>query len=180
MSRITCGPDTEVIGQIMLLYIDNLQAAHIFLLLEKYNLTDIQPDKWYRLKPWLDVINELSTQPGFTSNMVAVGLKVAEHAIASPEMAGVTLGQMLEAWNTQFHAIHRHGEIGCVVTEKVHDKYYRTIHRHIYPDDLNYGLGYGFAHVCLPPGTNFTVWYENDDQRLDKGGEETVICVSWD
>ncbi|MBN1202305.1 MAG: hypothetical protein JXJ20_10655 [Anaerolineae bacterium] len=181
MPRIKCGPETEVIGQVMLSYIHNLQAELIQPMLKKYGLMDIDPDKWYPLRPWLDLIDELSTQPNFASNMVAVGLKVAEYAIMPPEMKNVTLGQMLEGWNEHFHANHRNGEIGSVVTEKVNDKFYKTIHQHIYPDALNYGLAYGFARAFLPAGTHFDVWYEDNDHRLDNGGgDKTVICVRWE
>lgn len=181
MPRMTCDPETEVIGQVMLSYIDNLQSAAMRPKLEKYGLLNVQPEKWYPLKPWLDFINEISTEPGFSANMVAVGLKVAEYAIMPPEMKNVTLPQILEGWDLHFHTNHRNGEIGHIVTQKVNDKFYKTIHRHIYPDDLNYGLAYGFARVFLPQGTRFDVWYEDNNHRLDNGGgEETVICVRWE
>lgn len=181
MSRMTCSPETEVIGQVMLSYINNIQAEEIRPLLEKNDLMNVEPDKWYPLRPWLNLINEMATQPNFTSNMVAVGMKVAEYAIMPPEMKNVTLEQMLEGWNTHFHVNHRNGEIGQITTEKVNDKHYRMIHQHIYPDDLNYGLAYGFARTFLPQGTRFRVWYEDNEHRLDNGeSDKTVICVSWE
>lgn len=178
----SCSPGTEVIGAAMVSYIDNIEAETIRPLLEKYKLVDLRPDQWYPLQPWLDLIwDELSVMPGFSSSMIAVGLKVVEFALTPPEMAGVSLGQMLEGWDIHFHANHRNGEVGKITTEKVTDKYYRTIHQHIYPDDLNYGLAYGFARHCLPKGTPFKVWYEDYDYRLDNGGaDKTVICVKWD
>lgn len=181
MPRVKCSPETEVIGQVMLSYIDNIQAEHIKPLLEKAGLVKIKPEQWYPLRPWVDVIDELSTRPDFTPNMIAVGLKVAEYAIMPPEMANVTLGQMLEAWDTHFHTNHRYGEIGHIITEKVDDTFYKTIHENIYPDDLNYGLAYGFARTLLPKGTDFEVWYEDFEHRIDNGnGDKTVICIRWD
>ena len=67
------------------------------------------------------------------------------------------------------------------VAEKVEDTYYRVTHQTVWPDDLLYGLAYGFARGRLPEGTNFTVWYENQDNRLDNGSaDKTVICVQWE
>lgn len=181
MKQRICDPNTEVIGQVMLSYIDNLQTDLMRPILEKHHLTNIEPDTWYPLQPWLNFIQELSTLPGFSSNMIAVGLKVAEYAVKPPEMANVTLEQILEGWNDHLYANHRSGNIGSITTEKVAEKHYRTIHRHIYPDDLSYGLAYAFARTILPPGTDFKVWYENYDKRLDNGnGDETVICVKWE
>lgn len=177
----SCSPETEVIGQVMLSYINNIEADVILPMLRKYKLVDIKPDHWYPLQPWLDVIwDELAPRPDFDSTMIAVGMKVVEYSIAPPEMKNVTLGQMLEGWNAHFHTNHRNGEFGYIVTEKVNDKFYKTIHRHIYPDALNYGLAYAFARQILPKGTPFKVEYEDYNYRMDRGGaDKTVICVSW-
>lgn len=181
MRKVTVDPKTEVIGTAMLSYIDNLQADVIRPLLEKYNVTNVEPDKWYPLQPWLDAIYELSTQPNFESAMIAVGMKVVQYAVSPPEMKDVTLGQMLEGWDMHFHANHRNGDVGKITTEKVNDKHYRTIHQHIYPDGLNYGLAFAFARTILPKGTAFKVWYEDENHRLDKdNADKTVICVSWE
>ncbi len=178
----SCTPGTEVIGQAMLSYIENIQADVILPLLEKHKLRDIQPDRWYPLQPWLDVIwDELAPRTDFESTMIAVGLKVVEFALTPPEMKHVTLGQMLEGWDIHFHANHRNGEVGRIVTEKINDKTYKTTHQHIYPDGLNYGLAYGFARQILPKGTPFKVEYEDYNYRLDRGGaDKTVIIVSWE
>lgn len=182
MPKRTCSPGTEVIGQAMLSYIDNIHADLIMPLLEKYKLKDIKPDHWYPLQPWLDLIwDDLAPRPDFETTMIAVGLKVVEYALTPPEMKNVTLGQMLEGWNHHFHANHRNGEVGQIVTEKINDQTYKTIHRHIYPDGLNYGLAYGFARQMLPETAAFKVEYEDYNYRLDRGGaDKTVIIISWE
>lgn len=181
MPRMTCSPETEVIGRIMVPYLGNLPPDKIAPLVHKYNLIGIRPDQWYPLQPWLAFLDELSTQHDFASSMIAVGIKVTEFAVSSPRMANVTLGQVLEGWDENFRANYRNGEVGHITVEKVHDKFYRTIHQHIYPDDLNYGMLYGFAHAKLPKGADFTVWYEDYEHRLDRGdGDRTVINVQWE
>lgn len=181
MARMLCSPSTEVIGQAMLSYIDNLQAEVMRPLMEKYHLVDIQRDQWYPLLPWLHCINELAHLPSFSSNMVAVGLKVVEYAVTPPEMQDATLAQMLEGWNIHFHANHRNGDVGQITTIKIDDTHYKTIHEHIYPDDMNYGLAFGFARTLLPKDARFTVWYEDPIYRLDYGGaDKTVIHVKWE
>lgn len=180
MPRPICPPEAEVIGQVMLSYIDNIQADEIHPLLEKYGVANVKPDEWYRVKPWLDVINDLSKEPNFTTNMVAVGLKVAEYALMPPEMKDVTLEMILMGWNDHFYTNHRNGDLGSIVTEKISDKHFRMTHCHIYPDDLSYGLAYGFARIMLPKGATFKVWYADPENRLDAGGEETVMHVEWE
>lgn len=180
MPRMTCSPETEVIGVSMISFVDNIQADVMAPMLVKHDLVNIEPDRWYPVRSFLEIMDELSTQPEFTNNMIAVGLKVAQYAITPPEMQGVGLAQMLEGWDTHFHANHRNGDVGHIITEKVNDKAYRVTHQNIYPDDFNYGLAYGFAKTCLPHGTNFVVKYEDYNHRLDLGnGDKTVITVSW-
>lgn len=179
MPRPICPPQAEVIGQVMMSYIDNIQAEEIRPLLEKYGVVNIEPEAWYKLQPWLNVINELSKQPNFTSNMVAVGLKVAEYAVMPPEMKDVTLDMILMGWNEHFYVNHRNADLGHITTEKVADKHYLMTHCHVYPDDLSYGLAYGFARIMLPKGTQFEVWYDKDYIRLDHGGDKTLLHVQW-
>lgn len=181
MPGVACSSETRVIGQIMLAYMDNLKARVIRPLLEKHHLTDIWPDQWYPLKPWLNVLANLSSRPDYTDIMIAVGLKLSEYAIRPPDMNGFSLGQMLEGWNTLLQANHQKGYIGQITTEKITDRLYRTTHLNVYPDDVNYGFAYGLAQSLLPPETPFEVWYEDYYHRLDVGdGDKTVICVRWE
>jgi len=181
MPRMMCSPGTEVIGTAMLSYIDNVRQDMIRPLLEQHNLVDIEPDKWYPLTPWLHVINEMSKRRTFEEVMVAVGMQIAEYGFTPEELKLVNLEAWLEGWNQQFLANHRNGEVGEIITEKIADKHYRTIHRHVYPDALNYGLAYAFSKKLLPPGTHFVVKYEDIFHRLDYGdADETVIIVKWD
>ncbi|MBZ0308307.1 MAG: hypothetical protein K8I82_19740 [Anaerolineae bacterium] len=181
MPRLSPNPETEIIGQVLAAYVDDLRSESRGTVLDVYQVSEINPQAWYPAMPWLDYLYSLASQTGFSTMMVAVGLKVAETARMPPEMRGISLGEILMMWNTHYHANHRYGEIGEIFTEKVNEKYYRTIHNHLYPDDMNYGIAYGFARVFSPAGTRVSVWYENPDHRLDKGGgDETIISVRWE
>ncbi|MEM6284545.1 MAG: hypothetical protein AAF787_20315, partial [Chloroflexota bacterium] len=87
---------------------------------------------------------------------------------------------ILEAWDFIYRAQHRGSDnIGYVKTEWHGPTTCRTTHLHMYPDDLAYGIGYGWARRFLPVGTRFVVEYENAATTLDRGGNETVIVISW-
>jgi len=181
MPRMMCTPGTEVIGAAMLSYIHNLRQEEIRPLLEKYEVANIEPDHWYPLEPWLQAINELSRRKNFDEMMVAVGMQVAEYAISPEDAEYLTPADWLQGWNEHFQTNHRNGDVGKIVTQKVADNHYRTIHRHVYPDALNYGLAYAFVKKLLPMNTVFSVQYEDIFHRLDYGGaDETVIVVKWE
>jgi hypothetical protein len=52
----------------------------------------------------------------------------------------------------------------------------------VYPDDMSYGILYGYARRFLPPGTKFKVYYDPDVLPRDQGGSEnyTIIHISWE
>ncbi len=110
--------------------------------------------------------------------MVAVGLRVAEYQTLPPELKQASLGQMLMRWGDVYKLQHR-GEVGDIETIRVSDTHYMCIHRNIYPDDLHYGVAYGMARRYLPPGTEFTVMYDEDTLPMDRGGDRTIIHVKW-
>jgi hypothetical protein len=180
MRKFTCHPDAKISGQTITAYLDNLQSFESRKVFEQYGIDDVDTSKWYRLQPLLNVLHELSVQPNATQNIVAIGMQIAISGV-DPNAPEVPLPVVLEHWNDHMYANIQGAEVGTITAEKLGEKSYRITHRTVWPDNLVYGLAYGFARGRLPQGTHFTVWYENPDERLDQGdGDKTVICVKWD
>jgi hypothetical protein len=180
MRVLQCDPETELIGQAMSSIVDNIQSEEIEPVLRKHNISEIDPQKWYKAQDFLNALNELHKSYGAMGNMVAVGMSVAEKMVTPPELANAPLPTILGLWNDLYHLQHRGGaNMGYVKTEQLGETHYRTIHDHLYPDDFVYGLAYGMARRFLPRGTNFQVKYVEDAPRKDKGGDITVIDVIW-
>lgn len=180
MRILQCDPETELIGQAMSSIIDNLQSDEIHPILKKHNINTIVPDQWYKAQDFLDALNELHKSSGAMSNMVAVGMSVAEKMVTPPDLANAPLSLILNLWNDLYHLQHRGGKnMGYVKTEQLGETHFRTIHDHLYPDDFVYGLAYGMARRFLPRGTTFQVTYVEDKPRKDNGGDITVIDVIW-
>ena len=95
MRKLTVAPEVEVIGAVMLSIVNNVRADEIRPLLEKYDLTDIDPQQWYPAHRWLSVMNELAESDGFTSNYVAIGMKVAENVVLPPQLQGAPLSKII-------------------------------------------------------------------------------------
>lgn len=180
MRRLYCNPEIEVQGTSVLSIVDNVRSDHIRLYLEKHQFTDIQPDTWYPCQTWLDIMNDMAQSPNTSPNYVAIGMAIADKVVLPPELHSASLPQILEMWDAIYQMNHRGGDVGYVRTEKIHDSLYRTVHKHLYPDDLTYGLAYGWCRRFLPQGTHFTVRYEDLHYRLDDGNAtETVILCEW-
>jgi hypothetical protein len=179
MRILTCDPQTEIIGQTVLSFVDNVQADEIQPYLVKYGLEHIQPELWYPAKKQLDMMNDMAREVNLSSNLVAIGMAIVEKMLLPPEMETAPLANILLGWDGLYHMQHRGGEIGYVKTERISDTHYTTTHRHIYPDDMTYGLAYGMARRWLPSTTRFTVKYDENIPNRDNGGDVTVIHVEW-
>ena len=180
MRKLQCDPETEIIGQTLLSYIDNIQAEEIHPYLEKYGLTEVDPEKWYPANNLMSLMNDMAAEANLSSNLVALGMATVAKMIIPPEMAALPLSAVLEGWNDLYYLQHRGGEIGYVKVEKITDHHYKTIHHLLYPDDMVYGVAYGLALRWLPKTVHFKIIYDADTPRRDNGGEDTIIHVVWD
>lgn len=170
----------EVIGQNMLSFVQNINAQNVMPLLKKHGLAEIDPEQWYPLQRWLDVLSDLSAQAGGVFDMVAIGAAISQTALMPPEVEKMPFEQFLYLVDQVYQMQHRNGDAGKVEIEKVADRHMKVIVRVPYPDDLEYGTTYGFAHRFLPKDARITVEYDPDLPRREEGGERTVIHVTWE
>lgn len=181
MRTLTCEPQIEVIGSNVLSLLENLQADEIRPYTIKHNLDKIELDQWYPLTNWLNLMNDLAEETNLSSNLVAIGIKLAEKVNLPPHMKDATFHDILMSWDDIYHHQHRGGEIGHHHVEQVEDNYYVCTFTDVYPDDFKYGLAYGFARRFLPKGTPFNIRYRDAFNRMDLGGaENTIMEIKWD
>jgi hypothetical protein len=181
MRKRTCDASVEISGQTLQAYTHSAYSDIILNIFQKHGLVNITPDKWYPLSPLLDALYEIGTHPDASSSMVSIGVKIAEYWVEPPDLKTARLPMVLEGWEKHLYANVRNGDVGHITTEKINDTSYRIIHQNVFPDDLCYGLAYGFARAHLPPGTDFKVWYEDYEHRIDNdNSDKTVVCVSWE
>ncbi len=157
MKRFECPPDTEIKGEVLLPFINNLNADMIRPILAKHNLTEINPEQWYTLQRWLDVLKDLSTQDESMFNFVAIGLAVGETAPLPPGIEQVPfevffLNMYPQAYKMQF----RNTIPGTVSVEKVADKHLLFKIDNPFPPDLVYGAIFGLAKRLMPASAQYT------------------------
>lgn len=179
ITYISFDPNVEVVGHNLLSFIQNANADNIEPVLKKYGLAVIDPEKWYSLQQWLDVLGDLAGQSGGMFDLVAIGAAISQTAVMPPEVETMAFEQFLYLVNDVYQMQHRNGNAGEVKVEKVADKHMKIVVRVPYPDDLEYGTTYGFAHRFLPKGTTILVEYDSTLPRREGGGESTTIHVTW-
>lgn len=173
-------PRVEIIGQNILSFLQNSQIENIQPILERRGLTDVKPDQWYPLQTWMEVLTEISEQSSAMFDFVSIGMAISETAVIPPEVAKLPFEQFMMMINDVYQMQHRGGDAGTIKVEQPGDKHLLLTLRVPYPDDLEYGVAYGFARRFLPAGTQFTVMYDENVPRREKGGQETLIHITWD
>jgi len=179
MRKLSCDKNIEVLGAPLISNIENMSAQEIEPYLKKYQLLNIDPDHWYPMSSYLDMLNDMGQSYNLSSRLVAIGMEIFKNIKMPPELEHATLPEILETWNDLYHMQHRGGDIGYVKVEQLGETHYKTIHKNLYPDDMLYGVAYGMSRRFLPSGTSFKVYYDEQVRRVDDGGEETIIHIIW-
>lgn len=177
MRKYTAPPNGEILGQNIRAWVDNLQGPQTAPIMQKYGLTNVDPQGWYSLKSLMDAMDEIVHSPNASSNLVAIGMAIGKIVPLPPT---ITLGEVLLGWNAIYQSLHRNADVGEIRCEKIKDTHYRITFTDLYPDDFSYGIMYGYAQRLLPRGTNFKVAYDTEITRRDQGGQgATVIHLQW-
>lgn len=172
------GPDAEVIGGAINGFIDAINRDSIWPHLEKLDMTTIDPNTWYPKQMYVDLWNSiLSSSDSAMFDLVSIGMTIADTAWP-PEADGQPFDVLVAEWGNAFNAVNQGNDRGYVKAEKRSDNQYAVICRTPDPDDLHYGIVYGFCKRFLPEGKRFTVKYDETAPRRDNGGHETVLLIT--
>jgi hypothetical protein len=181
MRKLTCPEGAETIGVNIRAFFDNLRGYQTEPIMEKHGLLDVDPEEWFPAQRYLDALNDLAQEPGFSSSLVAIGIEVGLHTPVTSDLENPTLEQVLMRWDDMYQMLLRNADVGCIVVEKIGEKHYKTTHTVVFPDDLSYGVLYGFGRRFLPPGTQFKVYYDPEVPPRDRGGKDvTIIHIEWE
>jgi hypothetical protein len=176
-------PNSEVIGQSMLGFVQCAMYDELRPFLERYGLAEVDPDQWYPLQVWLDILNDLPAKRAGQAmfDFVSVGMAIAEVAPMSPVYGnGMHFGDALVASSGGgYLRSHRGGDVGGHSAKKIDNNHVVVTTRTPYPDDLIYGVLYGMARRYLPDDAGFIVEYDAETPRRDYGGEVTVVHITW-
>jgi hypothetical protein len=170
-------PNSEVQGLVLLNFLTNIMSDKVIPILHKNGLEQVNPDTWYPVQTWLNVLSDLSETNGPWESLVAIGMKVGENT--ANQAVKPSFEEFMINFNAPHAAFHRHGDVGEFQIEKVNNRHFKLTARVPYPDDLGYGVVYGAARCLLPAATSFNVWYDEEVTRRDLGGEITVFHVAW-
>lgn len=170
-------PQAEVIGQTMIAFSQNLEAAVIEPILKQNGLETIEEEKWYPHQLWMDILKEMADNMGgsASSAFVAFGKQVVKSAVMPDAIQSIP-----DALNA-LHAIH-HANLRNVpeeegyVIEVVSDNHYIVYHNTPNPDDAIFGFLWQLAARFKKPDEVFTVrQIDNDKPEIAR----SAFMVKW-
>jgi hypothetical protein len=174
-------PDHEFPGQLLIDLANAIGSEDIMPYFEKHGMTNIDPKAWYPMQKLIDIYNEMQeAKSGTMFDFVSIGMKEAEQAIIPPQLQSLPLLSVLQSVGEVFKLNNRGTDPGEIKCEIVADKHVKMILRVTTPDDLWYGILYGYVRRFVPKGGHFTVFYDKDIPRRDEGNDVTIIHITWD
>ncbi len=173
---VAFDPKVEVLGQSML-GIFTVMGEAVKPLLVKHGLTDIKPEGWYPIQPYLDVYRDIFLNRQGKINLVNVGMKVPENAVFPPEIDSIDKAMLV--LDEAYHLNHRGGEIGHYHAKVVNSRRIDIIAETPFPCDLDIGIVRGLAYRFRPPKSDLAVYHDLDSPCRKNGSDRCIYHVTW-
>ncbi len=171
--------DHEIIGQNIMFFTEAIEGDNVRPFLEKHNLAQLEPDIWYSAQPLLDAFNEMAATGSSMSSFVSLGMKAIETARLPEGIESMPLMDTLTTMGQAYALNHRGSNIGEIKAEAVNGNHAKLTFNLPWPDDIWYGVCYGYTRRFAPKNTHFKVYYDTAVTRRDMGGSETIIHIVW-
>ena len=154
---VASSPDAEILGAVLLSFVQNVKADELMPFLKKYGLDEMDPNKWYPQQLILDFYKGMADNTiNMSENMVAIGIKSVETVPQNPDAK--TLEQAILTSNATNKVILRNvpEDEGFAIAES-RPGYLLVIDNTPYPADAMYGYFWGLARRYKTPGGGFRV-----------------------
>jgi len=173
-------PASEMYGMSVQAFTKSILHDDIADILNRHGMDEIDPQKWYSVQKLLDVLNDVVEEGSNTSQVfVSVGIGAAElgyAALPEPVKAQLTLRGFLSAYGKRLGELH-HGDVGYVQFEEAAGNHFIMTWRVPYPDDMMYGVFYGYTRLLRPPRQTFSLEYDPNYMTVEAGGDRTVLHI---
>jgi len=180
MQRHTCDPTVEIHGSAVQAFTKCLNSPNFQSIFNKHGLVPIDVENWYQLQNLLDTLDEINEQTRGNTDMVEVGIVASKANPIPEEMLNLSPFEFFKYYEQNYLSRHRNGDPGAIHTQQIDENHITITLDAAYPDDLMYGVFYGFAKRLFPKGHPFTIKYDATQPRKETGGPTTIYHLQWD
>lgn len=169
------APGVEVSGAIMSAIFNHYRRDDVLASLQAHGLDYFDPDQWYAVDQFINLLAEWSHMPAFSTNLVSVGMAMIYHIDLPDAIERLSdFDKMLKLGDLHI-AQHRNGDVGSYTVKAVSPRMISYRQNTVWPDDLIYGYIYGAAQRYIGHTSFFTLRYAENHQRQDMGGKSTIL-----
>lgn len=172
-------PDTEVVGQMVIDFEQAINSKNFLPILKEYGLDNVNADDWYSGQAWLDVLSAVANSKENFLSLVSIGMKQIDNVEFPPEFDDMIVEDVFRELNPVYQSYYRGTDVGEIKIEKVNDNHLKVILRVFEPDNIWYGNVYQLVKRFNKTGKSFTVSFDDQLTRRDKGGDQTIIHVKF-
>ena len=177
MSRPMITPGVEVSGAVVLAVVNMMGAFRSLALdvLEKNQISEPRPNRWYNLKDWLASFDSILADVG-PNTLSQIGRQLAGTAPIPHHIDN--LQDAFAALDGAYHSQHRGGEIGHYLYISTGKRSGTMISTTVYPPEFDQGLLTALAMRFEPDGL-IDIRPDPDSESRRSGGDSCTFLISW-
>src|SRR5690606_31311066 len=138
-------------------------------------LLDKKPDDWVSAQVVLDIYNVLDERGGAMLDYVAIGMIVGQDVRFPDENESeLSYREKISQILLAYPYFMRGTDIGYIQDVELSPQHLIYKIRTPFPDDIWYGIIYGFCKRFMPATIAYKVYYDANKLRFEQGGEETL------
>lgn len=158
---------------------DEIIKPHFEEVMRQYGFAeaDIQPEEWYSLQMYHDLMKVLREKSQDTLVLVSIGIKAIETAILPPEIDSIPTGMqmLMDTHHLNLRNIPEHDRYRDLVIE---DRRITVVEQTSFAHDIMYGYIYGLANRFRPEGTSPVIKRTYLDEA-DPDADGALYEVTW-
>lgn len=172
---VASSPSAEIVGSGLQPFLTSGERDTFQHILDKHHITAFDPNAWYPVQVSLDLQKEIKDQPGSSTALVSIGMRVVQDAPFPPMKS-------LEEAVSIFSQAYSMNLRGHVAQEGLHAEQIKPGHLAItnaspHSDEMVYGYIYALVNRFKPAGSHPVVQFA-DVSAIDGDGD-MVINVSY-
>src|ERR1700694_4785142 len=177
---ISFSSDAQVAGRVILSTFDAIGPGTTPFL-EKYALTNIDPDGWYPQQTFLNALKEIINRTdGNFLDLVGVGLEIAKRSLFPPQVDDVEAGLLAldMAYQKNNHGAE-HSNVGRYHIQKISDSQIDIVAENPFPCDMVYGVLYGTVRRFKRANRDYVIFHDNTLPCRKQGALTCTYHIEW-
>lgn len=170
---VASSANAEVLGAALQAYNESFLKEDFEAVLKRYDLTEIDSEKWYPQQLTLDIQHEIKKSASGSNLLSSIGMKIIDTAKFPPMES---LEQALDAFASSYPMNFRNqSDTDVIRAEVVTSKQFQVINQSPHSDDMIYGYVYAMVRRFGSQNLRYKVSFA--DAKAIDADTDTIINI---